>query len=83
MTFASIFSNSSPANLVVSLERFRVVSLSVFSTEDATIMAREMFPEFDVEDFTNLPNYHIYLKLMIDGRPSRGFSGRISPNVIL
>lgn len=34
-----------------------------------------MYPEFDVEDFINLPNYKIYLKLMIEGRPSRPFSG--------
>ncbi len=38
-------------------------------------MAIEMYPEFDVEDFINLPKYKIYLKLMIDGKPSRGFSG--------
>lgn len=44
-------------------------------TEDAMLMAKEMYPEFDVEDFINLPNYKIYLKLMIDGRPSRPFSG--------
>jgi hypothetical protein len=37
-------------------------------------MAKEMYPEFDVEDFINLPNYKIYLKLMIDGKPSRPFS---------
>ncbi|KAA3640907.1 MAG: type IV secretory system conjugative DNA transfer family protein [Bacteroidetes bacterium] len=44
-------------------------------TEDAMYMSKEMYPEFDVEDFINLPNYKIYLKLMIDGRPSRPFSG--------
>ncbi|MBK9222603.1 MAG: hypothetical protein IPO78_01895 [Saprospiraceae bacterium] len=43
-------------------------------TEDAMHMAKEMYPEFDVEDFINLPNYKIYLKLMIDGKPSRPFS---------
>jgi type IV secretory pathway TraG/TraD family ATPase VirD4 len=43
-------------------------------TQDATLMAKEMYPEFDVEDFINLPNYKIYLKLMIDGKPSRPFS---------
>lgn len=45
-------------------------------TEDAMVMAKEMYPEFDVEDFINLPNYKIYLKLMIDGKPSRSFSGK-------
>ena len=43
-------------------------------TEDAMLMAKEMYPEFDVEDFINLANHHIYLKLMIDGKPSRPFS---------
>ncbi len=43
-------------------------------TEDSMLMAKEMYPEFDVEDFINLPNYKIYLKLMIDGKPSRPFS---------
>jgi DNA helicase HerA-like ATPase len=43
-------------------------------TEDAMLMAKEMYPEFDVEDFINLPNHKIYLKLMIDGKPSRPFS---------
>jgi type IV secretory pathway TraG/TraD family ATPase VirD4 len=43
-------------------------------TQDAMLMAKEMYPEIDVEDFINMPNYHIYLKLMIDGKPSRPFS---------
>ena len=50
-----------------------VISFRI-GTEDAIHMAKEMYPEFDVEDFINLPNYKIYLKLMIDGRPSRPFS---------
>ena len=51
-------------------------------TEDAKHMAEEMFPEFDVQDFINLPNYKIYLKLMIDGKPSRPFSA-ITIRIIL
>ena len=50
-----------------------VISFRI-GTEDAKHMAEEMFPEFDVQDYINLPNYKIYLKLMIDGRPSRPFS---------
>lgn len=50
-----------------------IVSFRI-GTEDAMLMAKEMYPEFDVEDFINLPNYKIYLKLMIDGKPSRPFS---------
>lgn len=43
-------------------------------TEDAMHMSKEMFPEFTIEDFINLPNYKMYLKLMIDGKPSRPYS---------
>lgn len=51
-----------------------IISFRV-GTEDASVLAKEMFPEFEPEDFINLPNYKIYLTLMIDGRPSRPFSG--------
>lgn len=44
--------------------------------EDALALAREFEPVFDVLDLVNLPNHHIYLKLMIDGVPSRPFSAR-------
>ena len=44
--------------------------------EDATILAREFEPKFDVKDLLNLPNRSIYLKLMIDGAPSLPFSAR-------
>jgi len=41
---------------------------------DGEILAKEFYPEFSVEDLINLPNYNIYLKLMIDGRVSKPFS---------
>ena len=41
---------------------------------DAPFIAKEFYPEFEAIDLMNLPNYHIYLKLMVDGRVSRGFS---------
>lgn len=41
---------------------------------DAEVIAPEFYPEFKITDFTNLPNYHIYLKLMIDGKVSAPFS---------
>lgn len=43
--------------------------------EDAGIVSREFQPTFDVLDLLNLPNHHFYVKLMIDGTPSRSFSG--------
>lgn len=52
-----------------------IVSFRI-GTEDAMFMSKEMFPEFGLEDFINLPNRQFYLKLMIDGVPSRPFSAR-------
>lgn len=46
---------------------------------DAETIAMEFAPEFKITDFTNLPNYHIYLKLMIDGKISRPFSAVTIP----
>ena len=48
---------------------------------DAEVIALEFAPEFKLTDFTNLPNYHIYLKLMIDGAISRPFSAVTLPPV--
>ncbi|MCK1481022.1 type IV secretion system DNA-binding domain-containing protein [Bradyrhizobium sp. 197] len=50
-----------------------IISFRVGS-EDATYLAREFQERFDELDLLQLPNYHIYLKLMIDGMPSRAFS---------
>ncbi len=43
--------------------------------EDAEILEKEFHPEFSATDLVNLPNYSIYLKLMVDGAVSRPFSG--------
>jgi hypothetical protein len=59
-----------------------VATIIVFriGATDAETIAMEFAPEFKITDFTNLPNYYIYLKLMIDGRISRPFSAiTISP----
>lgn len=53
-----------------SLLSFRV------GAEDAAVLAREFFRTFDVEDLVSLPNRDLYLKLMIEGTPSRPFSAR-------
>jgi hypothetical protein len=42
--------------------------------EDAHMIAREFEPVFALQDLVNLPNHDIYLKLMIDGTPSKPFS---------
>lgn len=46
---------------------------------DAEILAKEFSPEISAIDFTNLPNYHIYLKMMIDGKVSPPFSAITLP----
>ncbi|MBI5374218.1 MAG: type IV secretion system DNA-binding domain-containing protein [Candidatus Schekmanbacteria bacterium] len=50
-----------------------IVSFRV-GAEDAKYLAREFYPVFSEDDFVNLPNYYIYLKLMIDGVTSKAFS---------
>jgi type IV secretory pathway TraG/TraD family ATPase VirD4 len=42
--------------------------------EDAPYLVREFQPKFEELDLLQLPNYRIYLKLMIDGTPSKPFS---------
>jgi hypothetical protein len=42
--------------------------------EDAPYIARELVGRFDEVDLVQLPNYSIYLKLMINGSPSLPFS---------
>lgn len=64
---AAIFGN------VGTLISFRV------GAEDAKYLALEFYPEFDESDLVNLPNYHIYLKLMIDGLTSKPFSAVTLP----
>jgi DNA helicase HerA-like ATPase len=41
---------------------------------DAKTMEKEFYPVFTYDDFASLPKYYIYLKLMIDGTESKGFS---------
>lgn len=41
---------------------------------DAKYMAQEFYPIITANDFIELENFHIYLKLMIDGKPSKPFS---------
>jgi hypothetical protein len=47
--------------------------------EDARYLSREFHPVFNEEDLINLPNYHIYLKLLIDGMSSKPFSAITLP----
>jgi len=57
-----------------------MISFRVGAT-DAEYLAKEFAPTFIEEDFVNLPKYHIYLKLMIDGVASQGFSANTLPPI--
>ena len=46
---------------------------------DANVLAQEFFPIFNETDLINLPRYHIYLKLLIDGTTSKPFSAITLP----
>jgi hypothetical protein len=50
-----------------------IISFRV-GAEDAPYLAREFNGRFEEIDLLQLPNYRIYLKLMIDGTPSAPFS---------
>ena len=46
---------------------------------DAEFLAKEFEPEFTPIDMVSLPNFNIYLKLLVDGYRSRPFSARTLP----
>jgi CxxC-x17-CxxC domain-containing protein len=50
--------------------------------DDAEFLENEFDPEFTPQDIVNLPNYKVYLKLMIDGITSRPFSAKTLPPMI-
>jgi len=41
---------------------------------DAEILSKEFWPEFSAEDLIRLPNYNVYMKLMVGGAVTRPFS---------
>lgn len=55
-----------------------IISFRV-GTRDAKVLAEEFYPTFNQTDFINLPRYHIYLKLLIDGTMSKPFSAITFP----
>jgi hypothetical protein len=55
-----------------------LVSFRVGSN-DASVLARELEPVFDANDLVNLDNYHVYLKMSIDGVTRPAFSAKTLP----
>src|SRR6185295_6435105 len=51
-------------------------------SDDAEFLEKEFDPEFTPQDLVNLPNYKVYLKLMIDGVTSRPFSAKTLPPMV-
>ena len=51
-------------------------------SDDADFLEKEFEPEFTISDIVNLPNYKVYLKLMIDGVTSRPFSAKTLPQMV-
>jgi len=51
-------------------------------SDDAEFLESEFDPEFTPQDIVNLPNYKIYIKLMIDGVTSRPFSAKTLPPMV-
>jgi hypothetical protein len=49
---------------------------------DALVLEKEFHPEFTAHDLVNLPNYYIYLKLMIDGVVSKALSASTLPSPV-
>ncbi|MFN4181075.1 MAG: type IV secretory system conjugative DNA transfer family protein, partial [Candidatus Paceibacteria bacterium] len=61
-----------------------VGTMIIFRTgaEDTKYLEKEFDPEFTPSDIVNLPNYKVYLKLMINGITSRPFSAKTIPPLI-
>ena len=51
----------------------------VFAAVAIEVGLKEFYPEIRAEDLVRLPNYHLYLKLMIDGVVSKPFSAETLP----
>ena len=50
---------------------------------DAEFLEKEFMPVFVQNDIVNLPKYHIYLKLMIDGIAGDAFSAQVLPPIFI
>jgi CxxC-x17-CxxC domain-containing protein len=59
-----------------------IVSFRVGAT-DAEFLEKEFEPVFTANDIVNLPKYHVYLKLMIDGIAGDAFSATTLPPITL
>ncbi|MBI2013830.1 MAG: type IV secretion system DNA-binding domain-containing protein [Candidatus Colwellbacteria bacterium] len=49
--------------------------------EDAEFLEKELTPEFSADDLVKLPNYTVYVKLMLNGVTTRPFSAHTLPPI--
>jgi len=56
-----------------------VGNLIVFrvGVKDASMLAKELFPVFQLEDLLTMPYYRFYVKLIVGGAPARPFSAKV------
>lgn len=47
--------------------------------DDASALEKQFHPDFNANDLINIPNYHFYIKYLIDGMPSNSFSANGEP----
>src|SRR3989338_2453182 len=79
---AQLVSDKSPAVRDAVFGNVGTMIVFRVGSDDAESLESEFEPEFTPQDIVNLPNYKIYLKLMIDGVTSRPFSAKtLSPLV--
>jgi hypothetical protein len=50
-----------------------IVAFRVGASE-AEVLAREFYPTLGEADLLSLPNYYMYVKLLVDGMPAEPFS---------
>ena len=56
-----------------------VGTLVVFrvGAKDATVLEREFIPTFTKDDLISLPYHHVYVRMMVDGKPAKPFSAKV------
>ena len=79
---AQLISEKSTAVLAAVFGNVGTMIIFRVGADDAEFLEKEFEPEFTPQDIVNLPNYKIYLKLMIDGVTSRPFSAKTLPPMV-
>lgn len=58
-----------------------ITNMVVFRTsyQDAKYLANELYPTFSAHDIASLENFHCFVRMMIQGKPSKPFSAKTLP----